>query len=112
MTAKMKILTSPRAKRVFTKLSALSDSGLLLEPDRQRLILHIVEWSDDFDPAKSIKDNRGSAWIKVVTISGTSKSGLEFSNTYVISIGYKKDSHEEIEEAFAKELEELRSGNL
>jgi hypothetical protein len=77
----------------------------------KRLVLYIIEWSDDFDPAKSIKDNRGSAWIKTVTIRPPHLKGNECSNTYVIAVGPKGDSHDAVEEAFAKELEELRSGN-
>jgi len=84
----------------------------LKEPEKQRLILYIIEWSDDFDPAKCIKDNRGSAWIKTVTISAGNRKNQEFRNTYAIAIGHKNDSHEIAEQTFAKELDELRSGNL
>jgi len=89
----------------------ISSANGLIDPEQPRLILYIIEWSDDFDPAKCIKDNRGSAWIKTITISA-GYNNKEFRNTYPIAIGRKMDSHEVVEKAFADELIELRSGNL
>jgi len=78
----------------------------------QRHILYLIEWSDDFEPSSSIKDNRGGAWMKTITISPKlSNIGLP-DNTYVIAIGPSGESHEEVEGLFSEELQKLRSGNL
>lgn len=106
-----RISQSERAQEILDSMQRI-DSSKLKEPHVKRLVLHLIEWSDDFDPAKSIKDNRGSAWIKSVTISPLHSSRKEFTNTYPIAIGAKNDAHDEVEEEFARELEELRSGNL
>ena len=99
-----------RRARLFVEY--VKDLDGLVDPHIPRLILYIIEWSDDFDPAKCIKDNRGSAWVKSVTISPLHINCEEFKNTYPIAIGYTKDSHEDVEAAYNKELQELRSGNL
>jgi len=65
--------------------SVKSSSKNWMEPERKRLILYLIEWSDDFDPAKSIKDNRGSAWIKSITISPLHFSREKFSATQILS---------------------------
>jgi hypothetical protein len=99
-----------QAQEMLESVKSLSKNWI--EPEVKRLILFLIEWSDDFDPAKSIKDNRGSAWMKSITISPLHSSSEEFSNTYPIAIGRKADSHDAVEEEFAQDLQDLRSGNL
>ena len=107
------ISQSARAQSLIQSMKNLASiDGRLLDPTVPRLILHLIEWSDDFDPAKCIKDNRGSAWIKTVTISPVDSTNREFKNTYPIAVGRKNESHEVVEQEFMKELAELRSGNL
>ena len=66
-----------------------------------------VEWSDDFEPNSQAKQNRGSAWVKTVTIATPHARIHSTDNTYVIAIGRKGTSHEEVERLFANELKTL-----
>jgi hypothetical protein len=59
----------------------------------------------------SIKSNRGSCWIKTVTIAPPLGKVHSLAYTYPIAIGRKDVSHECVESRFAEELHELRSGN-
>lgn len=72
----------------------------------------LIPWSDDFEPNYSTKSNRGSVWIKTVTISAPPQLLNAGSHTYVIALGPKSSSHDEIERKFQLELETLASGNL
>lgn len=74
--------------------------------------LWVVPWSDDFEPNYSTKSNRGSIWIKTVTISAPPAYTNCGSHTYVIALGPKSSSHDEVERKFQLELETLSSGNL
>ena len=74
------------------------------------LTLFLIEWSDGFEPSLSIKSNRGSCWLKTVTISPTPSKLHSFTNTYPIALGMDGESHNAIEEAFEKELRFLRNG--
>ena len=76
------------------------------------LTLFIIEWADEMEPSRSIKDNRGGAWMKTITISPNKDRIGSFDNTYAISIGPAGDSHEEIEELYAEEITRLRTGTL
>ena len=91
----------------------LNDARRILTPDSETdLIMFLYEWADAFGPSNSCKDNRGSAWAKTVTISYNPNICVEGDNTYVISIGPASDSHEQVEQQFAKDLELARSGKL
>jgi len=74
------------------------------------LCLFANEWSDDFEPSYSIKGNRGSAWIKTITISPPHTSLHSLTHTYPIAIGRKGSSHEAIEQRLAEELLDLSLG--
>jgi hypothetical protein len=74
------------------------------------LCLYITEWSDGFEPSISTKANRGSCWIKTVTISPMSKDIHNLSNTYPIAISRDNVSHECIEKEFSMELKKFQSG--
>ena len=74
------------------------------------ICLYITEWSDGFEPSISTKSNRGSCWIKSVTISPPPSQLHALTHTYPIAIGLESDSHEAVEQLFASELMEFRSG--
>jgi len=74
------------------------------------LCLFIMEWSDAFEPTVSVKSNRGSCWIKTVTISPPPMQLHSISHTYPIAIGRDGDSHELVEAKFAAELQAFKSG--
>ena len=71
------------------------------------LALWGVEWSDDFEPNTQAKQNRGSAWVKTVTIATPHARIHSTDNTYVIALGEKGTSHEEVEKLFADKLKSL-----
>ena len=78
----------------------------------QPIVLYFNEWSDDFDPSSSsTRNNRGSVWMKSVTISPPSHQLHSLQYTYPIAIGKKASSHESVEERFASEVIELSSGD-
>ena len=75
------------------------------------LCLYVVEWSDAFEPSSSAKSNRGSVWLKTVTISPPHDKLHSMTNTYPIAVGPHDVDHEEVEKLFAEELKQFRSGN-
>ena len=95
---------SMRAKEI------LNNSAIRF-PDGNVMPLWIIEWSDDFDPNDSIKANRGSVWLKTVTICMPPRiTKNQHLYTYPIAIGEKGDSHEEVEDKFLWDMAIL-SGN-
>ena len=57
-----------------------------------------------------LKGNRGSTWVKTVTISAPSSGSKMLQNTYIIAIGRSSSCHESVEKRFSSELKDLRSG--
>ena len=74
------------------------------------LCLYVVEWSDAFEPSSSIKSNRGSVWLKTITISPPHNKLHCMTNTYPIAIGPHDVDHEDVEQLFAQELLQFRCG--
>ena len=74
------------------------------------LCLYVVEWSDAFEPSSSVKSNRGSVWLKTVTISPPHDKLHSMTNAYPIAVGPHDVDHEEVEKLFAEELKKFRSG--
>ncbi|KAL7558015.1 hypothetical protein ACA910_005496 [Epithemia clementina (nom. ined.)] len=77
------------------------------------LPLYCICWSDDCDPNGTNKNNRGSIWVKTVTISPP-KSDC-WRNTYVLGVGHKGDDHSVVESSYNDEIKEhskLRDWNL
>ena len=80
------------------------------------VILYIIEWSDAFEP-NTTKTNRGSVWIKTVTISpiqggSVSREDNKHHNTYPLSVGPKSGDRQKLEESFKQELDRFSRGNL
>ena len=69
-----------------------------------------IQWSDDFEPNTSIKDNRDSVWLKTVTLVSESSKSNDLNNTYPISPGLNSGNHDEVESCFISECKELCSG--
>ena len=84
----------------------------MLERTLPTIPLFITFWSDDFDPNKSVKNNRQSVWIKTVTIFTMGKNGEKIQGTYVLSLSLKKLDHNVVETLFLNDLEKLRKGKL
>jgi hypothetical protein len=76
------------------------------------LPLFLKFWSDDFDPNRSVKQNRQSVWIRTCTIFGMTKNATKLEKTYPISLSKKGHNHEEIDIRTLDELEQLRSGKF
>jgi len=75
-------------------------------------VLYFNEWSDDFDPSSSsTTNNRGSIWMKSVTISPPPHQLNSLQCTYPIAIGKIASSHRTIEQQFVAEMMELSSGD-
>lgn len=74
------------------------------------LYLCITEWSDAFQPSSSIKA-RKSVWVKTVTIAATADKVHSLLFTYPIAVGDDGVCHDEVEERFAAELDQLSSDN-
>ena len=66
------------------------------------------EWSDDFEPNSMNKSNRGSVWIKCITISCLFEKRNSMCYTYPIAVGPKGVSHEPVERELAREMAALR----
>jgi len=88
---------SLRAQRIL-------DNSERLHCGTKVLTLYVTEWSDGFEPSLSIKGNRGSCWVKTVTISPPPNKLHSLSHTYPIALGHDGDNHEEVEAKFAEEL--------
>jgi hypothetical protein len=73
------------------------------------IYLWLAEWSDDFEPNNSIKGNRGSVWIKTLTVSPRPGSRHKLLHTYPIAVGSKKADHEPLEDIVAANLSLLSS---
>jgi translation initiation factor 5B/PHD finger-like domain-containing protein 5A len=71
-------------------------------PGEDVMVLYLVEWSDGFEPSISVKSNRGSCWLKTITISPPSHLLHSCANTYPIALGMDGESHEEVEELATK----------
>ena len=97
---------SPRAIEIASRARSIYQSRF-----SYGYCLFIYEWSDGFEPTSSSKNNRGGAWVKTITIASNGLAD-EKENTYAIAFGPSSESHEDIEQLFAEELRQLRSGTL
>ena len=73
------------------------------------VILFLMIWSDDFEPTSN-QMNKHSTWMRTVTICANKGFGLSNEHTYLLSLGYKKDNHDEMNDMFATEIEDLNDG--
>lgn len=74
--------------------------------------IFLTFWSDDFDPNKSIKNNRQSVWIKTMTVFTIDKFGTKRSSTYPLTLSLKGKNHEEVENYYMNQIMCLKTGNF
>ena len=75
-------------------VTSISKKARQMYPSERVLILIGIEFSDDFDPNKSIKYNRLSAWMKCMSISPPTNNLHGMTTTFPISFGFRESSHE------------------
>ena len=73
------------------------------------ITLFLMIWSDDFEPSTNLF-NKHSTWMRTVTICANKGFGVSSEHTYLLSLGFKKDDHEEMNDILVKELEDLSKG--
>jgi hypothetical protein len=96
--------TTRRCKMLFDLQEHVNGVGPL-----RTVNLYMNEWSDDADPATSIKCHRGSLWFKSVTISPTKTMVHSMSHTYPLALGRKDADHEHVGRLLAEDLRTLAS---
>jgi hypothetical protein len=72
--------------------------------EKTQVCLYITEWSDAFESSSCTKNNRGSFWIKTITICPPPSQLHKLTYTYPIAIGKDGDDHSQIKKKFAAEL--------
>ena len=70
----------------------------------QATVLWLTSWSDDFEPNYSIKANRGSVWIKTITIALPTDKANTIAYTYPVALGPKGVDHDVAERFLLSEL--------
>lgn len=81
--------------------------------DSCTVLLHLSEWSDDFDPSSLAANGKRSVWAKVVSLVCTSpKYKNSPSHTFCIALGPKGADHTIVEQKFADELKTLADGGI
>ena len=75
------------------------------------VFLYLVIWSDDFEP-NHIRKNKHSTWIRTVTIYSAWNTSEYPDNTYVISLGHKKDHHNDLNQLMNDDLKFLNTSRL
>jgi hypothetical protein len=74
------------------------------------LLVAIKDWSDDFDKNNSAR-NRHSIWMKTVTVLMDGGNGSISYNSFVVAIGSKGDSHEDVEKLYMEDLKKIVEPN-
>ena len=95
---------SQHCREIYDRAQALVSTNNEHHP---LICLWINEWSDGFEPSYSVKANRGSAWLKTITISPPANKVHSLEYTYPIAVGRSSSPHEEVERLFADELRKL-----
>jgi hypothetical protein len=117
------MMTSDIAERLNSHVHHISESDAVREVlgraaiacgGNDIVVLFCMEWSDDFDPATSSKQNHRSCWIKTITVlpGYCTYQKIGESSTFPIAIGKKNSNHQCVEKLFSDEMTELRSGNF
>ena len=105
--------TSPAATILQCKeaLRLQNDTMMSLEEVEKKsaVILFLLIWSDDFEPSSNLI-NKHSTWMRTVTICANMGFGVSSEHTYLLSLGYKSDNHDEINYMFANEIIDLKDG--
>jgi hypothetical protein len=83
------VTETKKAKEIWDNaIMQYNENGKLSPTSGTSLIsLYANEWSDGFEPHYSVKVNRGSAWLKTVTISPPQGNKYGLSYTYPVAFG-------------------------
>ena len=99
------ILKCKEAEKLQNALKRALDE----EKKQSLVILFLMVWSDDFEPSSNLI-NKHSTWMRTVTICSNIGFGFSSEHTYLLSLGYKSNDHDEVNDIFAKEIIELKKG--
>lgn len=91
--------TTRRCKKLFDLQEHVNGSAPLCTINPR-----MNEWSDDADPATSIKNNPGSLWFKSLTISPTKMMVHSVSHACPLALGRKDADHEHVRRSLAVDL--------
>jgi hypothetical protein len=94
------------------RVKEIVDKAMKREEEQNNLMvpLFLKMWSDDFDPNKSVKNNRQSVWLKTVTIFGFSNNNEIIERTYPIGLSKKGVNHAELDDRLSKEIDRIKNG--
>ena len=106
----MHIFKTNRVKNIINKAKTRLVNSTV--PQRPIIPLFLTFWSDDFDPNKSIKNNRQSVWIKTMTIFSIDIKGNKISSTYPLTLAMKGKDHDIVEKYYMRQILSLREGEL
>lgn len=76
------------------------------------VVCYIKVWSDDCDTNSQSMAGRAQVWVKTMTLGFPSSDSNLVYNTYVLAIGRKGVSHDEVERVHADELKKLQCPEL
>ena len=96
---------SNRAKQCLELLNELRKTG---SGATQKGVL--MFFTDDVEPNKSNKANRGSVWLAVMTIGTVPGDGHNVHHTYPVAIGKKGDSHDDVLHKLENNMKKVRRG--
>lgn len=74
--------------------------------------IFITLWSDDFDPNKSVKNNRQSVWVQTATLFIMDSNGYNVKSTFPIAMSKKGSDHDLVYKKIIKDLKVLNSGKF
>jgi hypothetical protein len=83
-----------------------------LPPNLSLATVFIIVWSDGFDPNKSTKSDRQSAWTMTVTLFVMDATFQPIYSTYPFAFGKEDTCHNEVYFQFYLELRTLRGGDF
>jgi hypothetical protein len=106
----MHIFKTSRVNEIINKAKTRLMNATI--PQMPIIPLFITFWSDDFDPNKSIKNNRQSVWIKIITVFTISMEGDKISSTYPLTLAMKGKDHDIVEQYYMHQILSLREGEL
>ena len=74
--------------------------------------IYLNFWSDDCDTNSTSMAGRAQVWTKTMTIAATREDGNLHENTYLVAVGLKGASHDEVEKRHSEDLRMLQSSEL
>ena len=88
------------------------DCSTSQDKDGEVVVIYLNFWSDDCDTNSTSMAGRAQVWTKTMTIAGTKENGNSAENTYLVAVGLKGASHDEVERRHAEDLRMLQSSEL